>query len=333
MRIIALEEHFLDLDVARASRPEAERLSPGSTAAYAPGTGYPYTPAPEVLLDLGEGRIADMDAHGISVQVLSTLSTQQLPADVAVELVRKVNDRTAAAVAAHPDRFAAFAALPTAVPEAAADELARAVGELGFVGSMINGRTGGGFLDEPRFDPVLRRSAELRVPIYLHPGVPPVETSRSNYEGGLDPIVTARLQTSAWGWHVETGTHFLHLVLAGVFDRYPDLQLVLGHWGEMVPFYLERIEEALPQRITHLDRPVGDYFRENVHITPSGMFNQAQLRFCVETVGVDRIMFSVDYPMLGNDGARAFLREADLPPLAMEKIAHLNAERLLGLPG
>lgn len=221
-----------------------------------------------------------------------------------MELVRKVNDRTAAAVAAHPDRFAAFAALPTAVPEAAADELARAVGELGFVGSMINGRTGGGFLDEPRFDPVLRRSAELRVPIDLHPGVPPVETSRSNYEGGLDPIVTARLQTSAWG----------------------------GHWGEMVPFYLERIEEALPQRITHLDRPVGDYFRENVHITPSGMFNQALLRFCVETVGVGRIMFSVDYPMLGNDGARAFLREADLPPLAMEKIAHLNAERLLALP-
>ncbi|AEM84192.1 amidohydrolase family protein [Streptomyces violaceusniger] len=332
MRIIAIEEHFLDLDIARASRPEAERLSPAFAAAYGAGQGYNYSPAPEVLLDLEEGRVADMDAHGISMQVLSSLSTQQLPADVAVELVRKVNDRAAAAVAARPDRFAAFAALPTTVPEAAADELDRAVGELGFVGSMINGRTGDAFLDAPRFDAVLRRSAELRVPVYLHPGVPPVETSRSNYEGGLDPIVTARLQTSAWGWHVETGIHFLHLVLAGVFDRYPDLQVILGHWGEMVPFFLERIEEALPQQITHLDRPVGAYFRENAHITPSGMFSQAQLQFCVETVGIERIMFSVDYPFLGNDGAEAFLRQANLPPLATEKIAHLNAERLLALP-
>jgi uncharacterized protein len=332
MKIITLEEHYLDPDIAAASAPNARELSPDFAAAYDPARGLSYSPTPDVLQDLGEARLADMDRNGISMQVLSCLSTQQLPADVAVELARRTNDTAAAAVRQHPDRLAAFAALPTARPGAAAHELRRCVEELGFLGTMIMGRTGGEFLDAPRFDPVLARAAELDVPIYLHPAPPPRETTDSNYAAGLDPLVTARLQTSAWGWHQETAVHFLHLVLAGVFDRYPRLQVILGHWGEMIPFYLDRLDEALPRSITKLDRGLGQYVRENVHITPSGMFSQAQLQFCVETVGVDRILHSVDYPFIGNDDAVGFLERARLPEDAKHKIAHGNAESLLGLP-
>jgi amidohydrolase family protein len=124
--------------------------------------------------------------------------------------------------------------------------------------------------------------------------------------------------------------HFLHLALSGVFDRYPDLQIILGHWGEMIPFYLDRLDEALPRRATKLDRTIGDYVRQNVYITPSGMFSQAQLRYCVDVLGTHRIMYSVDYPFIANEDAAAFLDAADLPQAAKEDTAHGTAQKLLG---
>ncbi|MFI0900259.1 amidohydrolase family protein [Streptomyces sp. NPDC020983] len=331
MKIITLEEHFAHPALTAASSPAINLLAPDFAATYAPGSGFAGSLQSEaVLLDVGEKRIADMDRNGITTQVLSCLWAQQAPADVAPALVHAANDTAAEAVRAFPGRFAAFAALPTAAPEAAARELDRCVTELGFVGTLINGRTEGEFLDAPRFDPVLATAGRLGVPVYLHPSMPPRAVTEASY-GGLSPLVTGRLQTAAWGWHVETAEHFIHMVLSGVFDRYPDLQIILGHWGEMIPFYLDRIEELLPQGITKLDRPFADYVRHNVHITPSGMWNQAQLRFCVETLGADRIVLAVDYPFVGNEGAAAFLEEADLSAEDKNRIAHGTAERLLGL--
>ncbi|WP_233359749.1 amidohydrolase family protein [Streptomyces sp. GMY02] len=246
MKIIALEERFADPAVSAAAAPAANALSPDFATAYAPALGLPYSPSAEALTDLAERRLADMDAGGVTMQVLSCLGAQQVPADVAPELIRAANDKSAAAVRAHPDRFAAFASLPTTAREAAVAELDRGVGGLGFVGTMIFGRTDGEFLDAPRFDPILAKAAALNVPIFLHPGVPPREVTQSDYLGGLSPVVATRLQTSAWGWHQETAVHFLHLVHSGVLDRYPDLQFILGHWGEMIPFYLERVEESPP---------------------------------------------------------------------------------------
>lgn len=168
------------------------------------------------------------------------------------------------------------------------------------------------------------------MPIYLHPAVPTRVTSSDNYEAGLDPIVATRFATAAWGWHNETGIHFLHLVLSGIFDRYPTLQVILGHWGEMVPWFLGRLDEALPRRATRLERTIGGYVRQNSYYTPSGMFTEPHLRFCVDVLGTDRMIYSVDYPFVGNDGAVGFLCRADLPEAAKEDIAHRNAERLLG---
>jgi predicted TIM-barrel fold metal-dependent hydrolase len=329
LKIITVEEHFIDAALSAASAPTLRSLAPDFLAAYSPEL-FDSQPSAETLLDLGESRLAAMDRGGISVQVLSCLWAQQAPADVAPELVRGANDRAAAAVRAHPGRFAAFAALPTAAPEAAARELERCVSELGFVGTLINGRTEDEFLDAPRFDPVLSTAARLGVPIYLHPAPPPVATTESNYSG-LSPLVTARLQTAAWGWHVETAGHFLHLTLAGVFDRYPGLQIILGHWGEMIPFYLDRLDELLPRNVTGLGRSFADYFTQNVYITPSGMFSQARLQFCLETLGAERILLAVDYPFVRPEGTVPFVGQARLSAEEKHRIAHGNAEELLGI--
>lgn len=331
MKLITVEEHTLHAGVARASAVRSAEVSPFFRQAYAPGSGLPYCPTPEMLEDLDAGRIADMDAHGIDVQVLSNLTTQFLPADVAPGLVRDVNDRLAAACRRHPDRFAAFASLPTSAPEEAPGEFKRAVQELGHVGALIHGRTDDDFLSAERFDPILRTAAELGVPVYLHPAPPTRGTSAANYEAGLDPVVATRFATAGWGWHNESGIHFLHLVLSGVLDRYPDLQFILGHWGEMIPWFLDRLDEALPPKATGLERTIGDYVRQNTYYTPSGMFTAAHLRFCTELLGTDRMIYSVDYPFVGHDGARAFLESQDLPDAARHAIAHGNAERLLGL--
>jgi hypothetical protein len=330
MRVITIEEHVLNPAVAQASAATMRQLNPNWSTAFSPDSGLPYTPSPDVLADLDEGRLADMDKHGITMQVLSNLTTQQVPADVAADLVRAANDNLAGAVRRHPSRFAAFAALPTTVPGAAAAELERCVGDLGFVGTMIMGRTEGDFLSAERFDPILATAARLDVPVYLHPALPTRVTSADNYERGLDPIISARFATAAWGWHNETGIHFLHLVLSGVFDRYPRLQVILGHWGEMIPWFLDRLDEALPPRATKLERTIGDYVRQNTYYTPAGLFTQPHLRFCADVLGTERLIFSVDYPFVGNEGALDFLRQADLPESVKEDIAHRNAERLLG---
>ena len=328
MRVVTLEEHWTDPAIAAAGAPAMDELVPANAEMFAPGN--PYTERLHLLRDIGAARIADMDRNGITTQVLSCVN-MFLPADVAPALTRTANDTAAQAVRDHPGRFAAFATLPTAVPEAAAEELRRCVGELGFVGTMIMGRTDGEFLDEPRFDPILRAADALNVPIYLHPAPPPLAVGESDYGRGLSPVVSSSFRLAAWGWHQETAVHFLHLVLAGVLDRYPRLQFILGHWGEFIPFYLDRLDEAMPRHLTKLDRTFREYFRDNVFITPSGMFNQAQLRYCVETVGVDRIIDSVDFPMLGNEGAVAFLADSYLSEEDRAKIAHGNADRLLGL--
>lgn len=330
LRIITTEEHFLNPAVGAANHPAMQQLAPGFGAAYDPESGLPHSPTRAQLADLTEARLADMDAHGIDMQVVSSLSTQLLPGDVAVELTRQTNDILARAVAQHPTRLAGFAALPTTVPDAAPDELRRAMGELGFVGTLIHGRSRGQFLSHPDFEPLLATAEELHAPIYLHPAPPPASVREANFTTD-DLVVGTRLDTAAWGWHNETGIHFLQMLLAGVFDRHPDLQIVLGHWGEMVPWYMERLDEALPQRATRLERPISDYLRHNAWITPSGMFSQAQLDYIVRQLGTERLIMSVDYPFVGQEGALGFLQDADLAPEAREAFAHGNAERLFGI--
>ena len=320
MKVIALEEHCQTARVREAnakgkplpeSGPEFERL--------------------RKLDDFGPIRIAEMDAGGVDLQVLSQMSpaTDVILGDAAIDMAREANDAMAAAVAAHPDRLAAFAALPSAEPEAAADELARAVRELGFKGAMINGRPGGRFMDDRRFWPIFEQAQALGVPIYLHPDEPPQAVYEA-YFAGFKPALSQMLSRGGFGWHIETGIHALRLILGGVFDEFPDLNVIIGHMGESLPFMLARANTRL-NPVAGLKRPLRDYFLEHLYITTSGFFTDPPLQCALDVVGPERIMFSVDYPFSTNKEARAFLDAAKVSDEVRGKIAHGNAERLLGL--
>lgn len=329
IRIIALEEHYAT--PAFMAGPGRQLTEQARAASAHPQVAAGLTDLIERLCDVGERRIAEMDAAGIDVQVLSLTSpgVEQLDPDEAVILAREVNDYLADAVRRHPDRFAAFAALPTAAPDAAAAELERVVSEYGFKGALINGHTRGRYLDDVSFWPILERAEALQVPLYLHPTPPPQAVIAASYTGNYPPGVAIGLATAAWGWHIETALHALRLILSGAFDRYPRLQLVIGHLGETLPFMLPRLDLALPTQLTNLERPVGDYLRENLHYTFSGFNYLPPFLDLVLQVGVDRIMFSADYPYASMAQARAFLDQLPISPADRARIAHGNAERLL----
>ena len=329
MRLIGLEEHFLTpafLDGPGLSLKK-QAQSPDARVASR------YTKLIEQLCDVGRGRIAAMDAAGIDVQVLSLHApgVEQLEPSVAVGMARDMNDWLADAMERHPDRFAGLAALPVMVPEAAVAELERMVRNHGFKGAVINGHTRGRYLDDRFFWPVLECADQLRVPLYLHPAPPPQAVIETYYTGNFAPEVTAQLASPAWGWHIETAVHVLRIILGGAFDRFPNLQLVIGHLGETLPFMLPRLDATLPREVTRLERSIGDYLRQNVSYTISGFnFVPTFLDLFLE-VGADRVMFSADYPWGTMDGARRFLESLPISPSDRELIAHGNAERLLRL--
>ena len=343
MKIICIEEHTVDAAIAKASQQglaaEAGYMAdwgsrvddkPPAFANIRPSL-VPPKKSMELARDLGAGRIADMDEHGIDMQILSYSSSPQLaPAAEAIELTRAANDRLAEAIQANPARFGGFASLPWQDPEAAAVELERTVKELGFKGTLLTGRPGKTFLDDPRYEPVLAKLNELKVPIYVHPGFP-LPAVREAYYGGLDKEVSARLSLFGWGWHNEAGVQVIRMMLSGQFDKFPNLQVISGHWGEMVPFYLQRMDDCLSQEVTCLSRSITDTYKQHVYVTPSGMLNLPHFEFIHKVVGADRIIYAVDYPYLTNTGARAFLENLPVSQEDREKIAHRNAEALFNL--
>lgn len=343
MKLICIEEHAFDDALTRSAQSSVEREAPylpqlgaatESIATDEPASRPRMLPMSEAVglgRALGPDRLATMDRHGVDVQVVSYSTPSQLgPASTATELVRGANDRLASAVAAHSDRLAAFAALPWQDPRAAADELSRCIETLGMKGVLLMGRPGDTFLDDTRYAPVLQRLNELRVPLYVHPYYPVLDVQRAYYAGFSAPV-TATLSLGGWGWHHEAGIHVLRMILSGAFERYPDLQVISGHWGEMVPFYLPRLDFAMPPTLTGLSAPISDIFREHVWVTPSGSLDRNQFDYVYNTLGPDRIIWSADYPYLTMDGHREFLDDLQIPDDDKHKISHANAEKLLGL--
>jgi len=313
--VIAIEEHYWDAELAtHYTGIEARRE--GETS--------------QRLHDLGALRLKEMDEAGIDVQVIShgAPSTQKLPAAIAAEVTRGVNDRLAAAVAANPKRFAAFAALPTADPQAAADELERAVTRLGFTGAMIHGLANGEFLDGKRFWPIYERAEKLDVPIYFHPSLPKPEVMAAYYEDyAKDFPMVAR---PAWGYTVETATQAIRLVLSGVFEKHRKLKVILGHLGETLPFLVWRIDQALA-RPGQKQLSFRDVFCNNFWITTSGNFSNPALLCCVMEMGIDRILFAVDWPFVLNPPAIRWMETVPLCDEDKVKILSGNAKRLLRL--
>lgn len=325
MRIVAIEEHFGTPEIRAAWSRLAPPARDDSQALFAGGE------VEARLEDLSDARIRHMNECGVDVQVLSltTPGVQNLDAGDAVPLARRANDLVAAAVRRRPDRFGGFATLPTPVPAEAARELERAVTELGLHGAMLCGRTRERNADHPDYLPIYEAAAALRVPLYLHPQIPQ-QAVRDTYYSGLGDKLDLYLATGGIGWHYEAGVQALRLVLSGLFDRFPDLQFILGHWGEVMLFYLERID-LLSRAASHLQMPVADYFRRNILVTPSGVFSQRYLAWAVDVLGADRVLFSTDYPyqFAGDGGARRFLEDAPLSEDDKARIAHGNWERLI----
>jgi predicted TIM-barrel fold metal-dependent hydrolase len=323
MRTITVEEHyaspgFLD-GPGRELKAQALKFGPAAAKLF------------EQLCDVGEKRIAEMDGARIDVQVLSLTSpgTEQLEAAHVMALARETNDFLADAIEKNPTRFAGLAALPTVIPDKAAEELQRMVCEHGFKGAIINGHCRGRYLDDKFFWPILERAEALNVPIYLHPTQPPKPVIEASY-GGFSPIVTDLLAGAGWGWHIETAIHVIRLILGGAFDKYPKLQIVIGHMGETLPFMLQRLD-VMPMAMTKLKRPMSAYLTENVHYTFSGFNFTPTFLDLVLHVGVERIMFSADHPYASMAQARAFLDQLPVSPVDRARIAHGNAETLFGL--
>ena len=326
MRTIALEEHFTT---------PAFVAGPGKISNDAMAKAGPHgAKLIAQLADLGDARVAEMDAAGLDMQVLSLNSpgVEQSEAGEAVAIARDANDLLAGAVRQHPTRFAAFAALPVGAPDKAADELERCVRTLGFKGANINGHNRGRYLDDPFYEPILARAVALNVPIYLHPTLPPPAVMQASYSG-FNPAVTFIIAGPGWGWHIETAMHIMRMIFGGVFDRHPKLQIVIGHMGEALPFMMPRIEATggrLPPGAGP-KRPPGDYLRQNLHYTFGGFNFASTFQVLLSTVGSERIMFSADYPYGSIAEARAFLDTLPVSTAEREAIAHGNAERLLGI--
>lgn len=272
-----------------------------------------------------------MDAAGIDMQVLSLTSpgTEQINASEAIVLSWEANNFAAAAMKRYPSRFSAFAALPTTDPKEAVKELERTITEYGFAGAMINGHVNGRYLDDIYFWPIIACAEALNVPIYIHPTQSPQAVIDAWYKG-FSQEISYMLAGAGWGWHIETALHVIRLIVGGVFDRYPKLQIVVGHLGETLPFMIQRLDNMVTGA-TKLKHPVSHYLRENVHYTFSGFnFTPTFIDLLLE-VGADRIMFSADHPYASMVKARAFLDQLPVSNADREKIAHGNAERLLKL--
>jgi uncharacterized protein len=326
MRVIAIEEHWTTEGIDRALRAQPAEVRDESVALNDRGE------IPARLLDVGEQRIEAMDAAGVDVQILSIAppGTQGLPAREAIALSRDANDRASAAVGGHPLRLMAMTTLPTSDADAAVAELQRTADAPGHVGVMSYGRSGGRPLDDPVYDDLLAAAASLRRPVFIHPQIPPNAVREASYRG-FDPTIDLALATFGWGWHIEAGLAALRLIVRGTFDRHPDLQVVLGHWGEMLLFALDRID-SLSNIATHLERRVAEYFATNIHIATSGMLTPRLLRHALDFTSVDRILLSGDYPFHRLDAATITDFLQTLPDRDdQQKIAHANAEVLYGL--
>ena len=313
-QVIAIEEHYWDREIA---------------ATYNDGATGGSQKMRALLEDIEGERLQTMDSGGIDIQVLShgAPASQRLDPKNAVALTQGVNDRLRDICTARPDRFAGFAALPTTVPEACADELERAVRDLGMKGAMVHGLTGDGvFFDDKRFWPVYERAQALDVPLYMHPAVPHravVDAYYRDYVADYPALLNA-----AWGFTVETATQGIRIVLSGVLDEYPGVKIILGHLGEGLPFLLWRIDHAL-SRPGNKQVNFREKFSRNFWITTSGNFSDPALLCSIQELGTDRILFSIDYPFVENAPGVEWMERVHLNQEDKNKILHGNAKKLL----
>ena len=334
MNLITIEEHFSDQRLTEADakwRPKTELTAEQREVMAFFSSRMNLT---EQLNDLSAKRIPHMDEQKVQIQILSytSLIGDYVPADEAVKMAHLANDILAERIKEHPDRFQAMATLPLADPDAAAKELERCVKELGFVGVLLYGQYKGHWLEEAQFLPIFEKAAELDVPIYLHPTLVNPVVQQSLYMSPAYSAVTgAELSSAAIGWHYNVGIQAVRLILAGLFDKFPTLKLISGHWGEGIPMFLDRMNHQLTPDITGLQHDFVFYYKRNIYLTPSGIMSEVNLRTMVELMGADHILYAEDYPYEQPSNFYDFLMQSSLSEEQKELIACRNVERLFHL--
>jgi 5-carboxyvanillate decarboxylase len=314
MKIIAVEEHFTTKESTVHFRPPIPVVSTKKTAKMATCKGE--------SLDHIEARLKDMDDAGIERHLLSLgPSVEQYEASLGTSIARAVNERVIEVVKKYPKRFAGLATIASQDPESAADELERVV-KLGLKGAMIKSHVNGEYLDEKKYWVIFERAAKLGVPIYLHPKEPS--------PGMIQPYLKYPQLTGAmWGYGAETGLHAMRLICSGLFDKYPELKIILGHLGEAIPFWLWRIDAK--GNIDNLAKKPSEYFRDNFYVTTSGMFWHPAIQLVHSALGVDRILFAVDYPMESSEYAVQCIKTLHVSETDRKKIFYRNAEAVFKL--
>ncbi len=330
-RRIATEEAF-----SIPEQMEAQRELVGSAKEYDPDLFLwniqtdPKGPVHNKLLDLFDMRLQEMDKYGVDVHLLALTSTgvQMMDADRAAEVATIGNDRLHDAIQRHPDRFAGLATIPVQDPPRAIKEIDRAITRLKLNGIMINSHTNGEYLSERKYWPILEAIEGHKVPLYIHPRSP-IPLMAKAYR-------TDHLEHAIWGYQAETGLHALRIITGGVLDQFPKLQIVLGHMGEGIPYWLYRLDFMHGRVRIGFDRPKlkltpSEYVKRNYFITTSGMNWDPTLRFCIEVLGADRIMWAIDYPYQDHVDAVEFMDAAEISGKDKQKIYHENAERVFKL--
>ncbi len=333
MKLITVEEHYMSKAVNEQYMQVMMKISSPAIQARLIGL-QSFVDNNKLITDLDKLRISTMDKQGVDIQVISygNNSPSDLPAKYAIPLCEQANNELAKAISTHPTRFAGLAVLPVDDPEAAADELTRTVKELGFKGASLNGVFNGMFFDNPRYLCIFERAVELDVPIYFHPGF--VDEKISDYyfkSSEWSNEVTGIFSAYGYGWHMDVGLHMMRMILSGIFNKLPNLKLITGHWGELVPYFFDRIDEMLPKEVTGLGANFSEIYKKHAYITPSGIVSKAPAMLAIGEIGADNIMWSHDYPYVKRDDIKEFLNNLPISENDKEKIAYKNAEKIFKL--
>ena len=341
MKVIAIEEHFTTIEHVDALRSLINRVNSGSADAMdechisfeARWVLPAKLPADdggimEKLLDVEGRRIDVMDEAGIDMQVLSIMSpgVQAFDGETATILAKSINEKLAKIIERNPKRYAGLATIAPQDPKTAAEELERAILELGLKGACIHSHTKGEYLDDRKYWTIFAVAEKLAVPIYLHPRIPSPHMVR--------PYLTYPcLATGMWGFAAEVSLHAMRLICSGLFDEFPGLKIILGHFGEALPFWLWRLDNRWQKNLfgMQLKKKPADYVRDNFVVTTSGMFHHPSLQCAYSTLSADRILFAVDYPFESCSDAVKFIKSSPISENEKESICRKNAEHLLKL--
>ena len=330
MKLITIEEHITEDIIHEKTASFSKR--PVSTGELPPSV----LKLNRELSDYENDRLRVMDEQNIQMEILSFINSglQFAPDEEVLKLNESANDFLYEVTKRYPDRYKAFAQLPLSDPEKAAEVLEHCVRDYGFCGALVGGKFRGEFLDNKKFRPVFAKAAELKVPISFHPSI--VSPTVSDYyyhseEGNWSKRAEREFSSAGFGWHLDIGIQAVRMILSGVFDEYPDLVLIAGHWGEGIPMMLDRMDYMLPPEVTGLKKKVSEYYKENIYITPSGIMSEDNLYAMVRVMGADHIIYSMDYPYIQPDNFSSFLENSELSEEEKELIAYKNAERLFGI--